>query len=160
MATADPSPLRLGPMHWFSEWPVGDVPQAGSLVYTIWDRSGVFVYVGIPNVTINSRMVSVYTTSPYAGWSHDQFVMDMCDEFVRYHLGLGERLLEVAYASHPLYKSADHTVRDLGFRWLAMDDPKAAFALARALEAGEHNPPGRPLLSRLGAPTITGQPPP
>ena len=26
---------------------MGDVPQAGSLVYTIWDREGLFLYVGI-----------------------------------------------------------------------------------------------------------------
>ena len=51
------SPLWLGPMHWFSDWPVGEVPQAGSLVYTIWNRSDAFVYVGISgrSVTVSAK---------------------------------------------------------------------------------------------------------
>jgi hypothetical protein len=46
MHPKDPSALWLGPMHWFSDWPVGEVPQAGSLVYTIWDREKQFIYLG------------------------------------------------------------------------------------------------------------------
>jgi hypothetical protein len=43
--------LGNGPLHWFSEWPTGDVPRAGSLVYTVWDRDGTFVYVGMSGRT-------------------------------------------------------------------------------------------------------------
>lgn len=39
--------LWQGPMYWLSDWPVGEVPQVGSLVYKIWNRDGLFVYVGI-----------------------------------------------------------------------------------------------------------------
>jgi hypothetical protein len=47
MTLLDPTALWQGPVHWFSDWPVGEVPQAGSLAYAIWDRDGRFIYVGI-----------------------------------------------------------------------------------------------------------------
>ena len=39
--------LINGPIRWFSEWPIGDVPRSGAVVYTIWDRQGSFIYVGM-----------------------------------------------------------------------------------------------------------------
>jgi hypothetical protein len=39
--------LTNGPMHWFSDWPTGDVPRCGAVVYTIWNREAVFIYVGM-----------------------------------------------------------------------------------------------------------------
>jgi hypothetical protein len=39
--------LRSGPVRWFADWPTAEVPVAGSAVYTIWDRDGTFVYVGM-----------------------------------------------------------------------------------------------------------------
>jgi hypothetical protein len=39
--------LTTGPIHWFEHWPTGDVPRTGAVVYTIWDRKGRFIYVGM-----------------------------------------------------------------------------------------------------------------
>ena len=39
--------LINGPIHWFSDWPTGDVPRSGAVVYTIWNREGSFIYVGM-----------------------------------------------------------------------------------------------------------------
>jgi hypothetical protein len=32
--------LITGLVHWFSDWPTGDVPRSGAVVYTIWNREG------------------------------------------------------------------------------------------------------------------------
>ena len=39
--------LIASPIHWFSDWPTGDVPRSGAVVYTIWNREGSFIYVGM-----------------------------------------------------------------------------------------------------------------
>ena len=38
--------LETGRIHWFSDWPTGDVPRSGAIVYTVWDRKERFIYVG------------------------------------------------------------------------------------------------------------------
>jgi hypothetical protein len=40
-------PLEAGPLYWFSDWPIADVPRSGAIVYTIWDRANRFMYVGM-----------------------------------------------------------------------------------------------------------------
>jgi hypothetical protein len=37
--------LTDGPIHWFSDWPTGNVPRSGAVVYTIWNREGAFTDV-------------------------------------------------------------------------------------------------------------------
>ena len=39
--------LTTGPIHWFEQWPTGEVPRSGAAVYTVWDRGGQFIYVGM-----------------------------------------------------------------------------------------------------------------
>src|SRR5215203_2287159 len=39
--------LTTGPIHWFQEWPTGELPRTGAAVYTIWHRDGRFIYVGM-----------------------------------------------------------------------------------------------------------------
>ena len=39
--------LSSGSLFWFGDWPCSEVPRSGALVYTIWDRSGRFIYVGM-----------------------------------------------------------------------------------------------------------------
>jgi len=41
------SELEIGPLHWFANWPTGNVPKQGAIVYTVWDRKGRFIYVGM-----------------------------------------------------------------------------------------------------------------
>jgi len=46
-ATEQLEALTSGPIHWFEHWPTGGVPRTGAVVYTIWDREGRFIYVGM-----------------------------------------------------------------------------------------------------------------
>ena len=39
--------LINGAIHWFSDWSTTDVPRSGAVVYTIWNRQGSFIYVGM-----------------------------------------------------------------------------------------------------------------
>lgn len=39
--------LERGELLWFADWPVAAVPRSGALVYTVWHRSGRFIYVGM-----------------------------------------------------------------------------------------------------------------
>jgi hypothetical protein len=39
--------LKNGPLHHFSDWPNKDMPRAAAGVYSIWDQSHQFVYVGM-----------------------------------------------------------------------------------------------------------------
>jgi HNH endonuclease len=39
--------LEDGQLFWFADWPVAAVPRAGALVYTVWNRPGQLVYVGM-----------------------------------------------------------------------------------------------------------------
>jgi hypothetical protein len=45
--TEEVEALTTGPIHWFENWPTGGVPRTGAVVYTIWDREGRFIYVGM-----------------------------------------------------------------------------------------------------------------
>ena len=78
--------------------------------------------------------------------SGDQFLIYVCDRLVLPRLG--NRIAEVAEGALSLDHETKAYVRtNLGFRWLAMEDPKAAFALERSMQAGEHDPPGAPRLN-------------
>jgi hypothetical protein len=39
--------LEHGQLFWFADWPISAVPRSGALVYTVWNRSGQFIYVGM-----------------------------------------------------------------------------------------------------------------
>jgi hypothetical protein len=151
MHPKDPSALWLGPMHWFSDWPVGEVPQAGSLVYTIWDRDGLFVYVGISGRSQGQSSRSKGPLGRLASHasgrrSGDQFLIYVCDRLVLPRLG--NRIPEIADGALSLDAETKAYVRaNLGFRWLAVDGPGSAFALERSLQAGDYDPPGSPLLN-------------
>jgi stalled ribosome alternative rescue factor ArfA len=79
--------LLHGPLYRFANWPVGDVPKTGSLVYTVWDRAGAFVYVGMAGRggTVSSKGKGPYGRlgSHASGRrSGDQFCVYVCDRFV------------------------------------------------------------------------------
>jgi hypothetical protein len=39
--------LRIGPLHWFREWPNSEVLNARAGVYTVWSADGQLLYVGM-----------------------------------------------------------------------------------------------------------------
>ena len=142
--------LGLGPIHWFSDWPVRELPLSGSVVYTIWDRSDVFVYAGMAgrNVTTSTKSKGPFgrLESHASGRrSGDQFNIYVCDRFVlpRVH----NRIPEIAEGRLSLDQMTREFIRaELGFRFVAVASPAEAFALERRLQRGEW-PSGRPVLN-------------
>ena len=46
--TADPiRALTISPLHLFANWPAGNVPRSGAVVYMIWSQESSFIYVGM-----------------------------------------------------------------------------------------------------------------
>jgi hypothetical protein len=149
--------LTTGPIHWFADWPTGDVPRSGAVVYTVWDRDGRVVYVGMCG-----RGTREAGATPLAGalgpWgrlsshasgrrSGDQFCVYVHDRLVI--PTLHNRLTDVAEGRLRL----DHATRDyirenLGFRWVSQQDGTAARWLERHLQRGAA-PCGHPLLNGI-----------
>jgi hypothetical protein len=93
-ATGVPEPLRSllnalehGQLHWFAEWPAAAVPRSGALVYTVWDRSGQLVYVGMAG---RGETTAARGPGPFGRLnshasgrrSGDQFCVYVCDRLV------------------------------------------------------------------------------
>lgn len=142
--------LWAGPLHAFADWPCGEVPTNGSIVYTVWNREGTFVYVGLSG---RSAQVSARSKGPFGRLhshamgrrSGDQFLIYVCDRLVLPRLG--NRLQDIASGTLSLDRETNVFVRDeLSFRWMVVASPGDAFALEAALKAGRL-PPGPPILN-------------
>ena len=144
--------LWSGPLHWFADWPAGDAPRTGCIVYTIWDRAGTFVYAGMSG---RSDARSPRSTGPFgrlnshAGGrrSGDQFCVYVCDRMVlpRLHNRFGD----VASGTLSLDAETRALIRaELGFRYVAAPSGDEARRLEADLRGGRC-PPGLPLLNPL-----------
>ena len=142
--------LTSGPLYWFSAWPADGVPRTGSAVYTVWDRDGSFVYVGMSgrSSTATGRGLWGRLNSHASGRrSGDQFCIYVCDRLVLH--GLHNQLAEVAAGALSLDEATRIYVRErLGFRYFSVPTPSAAFELERSIQRGS-SPAGRPLLNGL-----------
>src|SRR5262245_299959 len=85
--------LYAGQLFQFADWPNTAVPKFGAGVYTIWDKSGAFLYVGMSGRGItaettapaNQRSLGLYTRlhSHASGRrSGDQFCVYVADRLV------------------------------------------------------------------------------
>ena len=94
IATDDPrrllEALESGPIHWFSDWPTGDVPRSGAAVYTIWHREGSFIYVGMSGRSFTGGTEGSGKSGPWGRLnshasgrrSGDQFCIYVADRLV------------------------------------------------------------------------------
>src|SRR3954451_17903342 len=95
VAVVDPlSRLSSGSLFWFADWPCGEVPRSGALVYTIWDRSGRFIYVGMAGRgLVDDPAAGTTLRTGFGPWgrltshasgrrSGDQFCVYVCDRLV------------------------------------------------------------------------------
>src|SRR4051794_11925845 len=146
------SALHRGPLHWFADWPTGAVPSAGSIVYTIWNRDGAFIYVGMAG---RNGMSSAKPKGPFGRLeshasgrrSGNQFCIYVCDRFVlpRVH----NRIAEIAEGKLSLDRLTREFIRaELGFKFMPVEDSAAARALEQTLQRGEWEC-GRPFLNPL-----------
>src|SRR4051794_13283961 len=76
--------LQHGVIYWFSDWPIAAVPRSGSIVYTIWDRAGRFIYVGMAGRAGATGAGPFGRLASHASGrrSGDQFCIYICDRFV------------------------------------------------------------------------------
>jgi hypothetical protein len=133
--------LGTGPISWFADWPSTEVPRAGSIVYTVWDRQGTFIYVGMAG---RSASASSKSKGPFGRLeshangrrSGDQFNIYVCDRFVL--MRVHDRIPEVAAGTLSLDQLTREFIRaELGFRFAPVRSPQEAFAFERQLQRGE-----------------------
>jgi hypothetical protein len=146
--------LFSGPIHWFKDWPCGDVPQYGAIVYTIWNRNNDFIYVGMSGRGIKEGDTSIRTSkgpwgrlNSHAGGrrSGDQFCVYVCDRLLLRRIG--NRIPEISDGELSMDKLNREFIRaDLGFRWLVSPSGNAALDLERKIQRGEYLP-GHPILN-------------
>lgn len=135
------SALHQGPLYWFSDWPTGEVPSVGSIVYTIWNRADAFIYVGMAG---RNGIISAKPKGPFGRLeshasgrrSGNQFCIYVCDRFVlpRVH----NRIPEIAEGKLSLDQLTREFIRaELGFRFVPVENAAAARTLEQTLQRGE-----------------------
>jgi hypothetical protein len=162
--------LTTGPIHWFEHWPTGEVPRTGAVVYTIWNREGRFIYVGMSGRGYQG-VTKAGSSGPWGRLSShasgrrsgDQFCVYVSDRLVLPQLH--NRLTDIAGGVLSLDIATRDFVRaNLGFRWLELPDGASALQLERRLQRGEHacgRPPSEPtrvLDTPRGENKVTGRP--
>ena len=146
--------LTTGPIYWFEHWPTGEVPRSGAAVYTVWDREGQFIYVGMsgrgyqgvsrPGSDGPWGRLSSHASGRRSG---DQFCVYVSDRLVLPRLH--NRLAEIEGGTFSLDTATCDFIRaNLGFRWLKLADGTSALQLERRLQRGEYAC-GKPLLNPL-----------
>ena len=79
--------LEHGELFWFGDWPVVAVPRSGAIVYTVWNRSGQFIYVGMAgrgetSAARGSGPFGRLNSHASGRRSGDQFCVYVCDRLV------------------------------------------------------------------------------
>jgi len=148
--------LSSGQVFRFADWPCGDVPNTGAIVYTIWNRKNEFIYVGMSGrQQANQTNSSGKRRGPWARLashasgqrSGDQFCIYVCDRLVL--SSLHNRISEIASGDLSLNVATRGYVKtNLGFRWAKMDSGRAALDLERKIQKGE-TICGKPLLNPI-----------
>ena len=139
-----PTALFSGPIAWFAEWPDTRVPRTGAIVYTVWDRSDRFIYVGMSGRGVRLDTPQRSGKGPYGPLnshasgrrSGDQFCIYVCDRLVLTHLH--NRLNEVSAGKLSLDTVTREYIRQqLGYRWVRCPDGDTALKLERAIQRGD-----------------------
>ena len=151
--------LTSGPIHWFENWPTGGVPRTGAVIYTIWDREGRFIYVGMSGRGYQGvTRPSARGSGPWGRLSShasgrrsgDQFCVYVSDRLVLPRLH--NRITDIEEGRLSLdIEGRDFIRANLGFRWVELSDGASALQLERRLQRGEYAC-GRPLLNPLPVP--------
>jgi hypothetical protein len=143
--------LENGLIYWFTDWPIAVVPRSGAIVYTIWDRTGRFIYVGMAGrsgASATGKGPFGRLASHASGRrSGDQFCIYICDRFVL--PGLHNRFPEIASGQISLDRLTRDFIRaELGFRFLATEHGASASAIERDIQRGKLAT-GKPLLNPM-----------
>jgi hypothetical protein len=145
--------LQHGQLFWFADWPVSTVPRSGALVYTVWNRSGQLIYVGMAgrgeSSAARGRGPFGRLNSHASGRrSGDQFCVYVCDRLVL--STVRDRIDEMAAGRFSLDQATRDYVRtELGFRMVQVADGREALQVERLVQRGALSA-GRPFLNPLG----------
>ena len=145
--------LEHGQLFWFADWPVTAGPRSGALVYTVWNRSGQLIYVGMAG---RGESSSARGLGPFGRLnshasgrrSGDQFCVYVCDRLVL--PAVRHRIDEVAAGRFSLDQATRDYVRtELGFPMVQVTDGREALQVGRLVQRGALSA-GRPFLNPLG----------
>ena len=144
--------LEHGELFWFGDWPVVAVPRSGAIVYTVWNRSGQFIYVGMAG---RGETAAARGSGPFGRLnshasgrrSGDQFCVYVCDRLVL--PTLRDRIEDIAGGKLSLDGATRQYVRtELGFRMVHVTDGREALQVERMVQRGALLA-GRPFLNPL-----------
>ena len=134
--------LMQGALHWFGEWPIADLPLPPTGVYTIWDRDGKFIYVGIAGTKKDGGKQGMWgrLNSHARGWrSGNQFCVYVSDRLVL--PSLHNRLADVSAGSLSIdAATCDYIRSNFGFRFSPMPCAISARKLEQRIKRGEFGP--------------------
>ena len=145
-------PLERGQLFWVSDWPVAAVPRSGAIVYTVWNRAGHFIYVGMAG---RGETAAAHGLGPFGRLnshasgrrSGDQFCVYVCDRLVL--PTIRGRFDDIAAGKFSLDQATRDYVRtELGFRMVQVTDGREALQVERLDQRGSLAA-GRPLLNPL-----------
>ena len=134
------------------DWPVVAVPRSGAIVYTVWNRSGQFIYVGMAgrgetSAARGSGPFGRLNSHASGRRSGDQFCVYVCDRLVL--PTLRDRIEDVAAGKLSLDGATREYVRtELGFRMVHVTDGREALQVERMVQRGALVA-GRPFLNPL-----------
>ena len=143
--------LEHGELFCFGDWPVVAVPRSGAIVYTVWNRSGQFIYVGMAgrgetSAARGSGPFGRLNSHASGRRSGDQFCVYVCDRLVL--PTLHDRIEDIAAGKLSLDGATRQYVRtELGFRMVHVTDGREALQVERMVQRGALA--GRPFLNPL-----------
>jgi len=131
--------LETGSLYWFADWPIAAVPRTGAIIYTIWNREGQFLYVGMAGrgeqTARGSGPFGRLASHASGRRSGDQFCIYVADRLVL--SALHNRLAEIASGSLLLDLETRAFIRaNLGFRFVSVENGRAALELERQVQQG------------------------
>ena len=144
--------LEHGELFWFGDWPVVAAPRSGAIVYTVWNRSGQFIYVGMAgrgetSAARGSGPFGRLNSHASGRRSGDQFCVYVCDRLVL--PTLRDRIEDISAGKLSLDGATRQYVRtELGFRMVHVTDGREALQVERMLQRGALLA-GRPFLKPL-----------
>ena len=162
----DLAALHTGEIHWFSDWPHSVVPKSGAAVYTIWDRSGRFLYGGMagggkgPNDKGPFGRLDSHANGRRSG---NQFCIYVQDRVIlRRVINRIPDITERKLSLDDLVKEYIRT--ELGFRLLVCQSRAEASQIERQIKDGclpcgkpEFNPGGTDMVSPTSSPGEAGK---
>ena len=140
--------LETGEPHRFADWPVAAVPRSGAIVYTVWDREGRLVYVGMAG---RGGQRSTASTGPFGRLashasgrrSGDQFCVYVADHYVMPEL-TREQIVAVRDGELSMDELIrDHIHRSFGFRFAVAENYAAAMSVENRIKRGALGRPPR-----------------